>query len=68
MVKKHFCDRCGNELNKSFDEFDELFNDVSSGFGKKSLITNPDLCNKCEKGYEKIINETNKKISGYLKQ
>ncbi len=69
MVEKHFCDRCGKGIDIQSDDFYNLFNSVSSAIekvGKESQITQPQLCRKCEKGYKKIIKETNKKIADYL--
>ncbi len=69
MVKKHFCDKCGKEINNlSSADFDDMFNSVSSEFGNESSIIQPQLCNKCEKGYNKIVDETNKRIKDYLKE
>jgi len=67
MVKKHFCDKCGKEINNvSSNDFDEMFNSVSSRFGGETPVLQPQLCEKCEKGYNKIIDETNNKIKDYL--
>lgn len=68
MVKKHFCDKCGKDINIQSDDFDNVFNSVSSEFGEKSPITQPELCDKCLKGYRKIIAEANKKIASYLRE
>ncbi len=67
MVKKHFCDRCGKDLGIRQDAFDEVFEKISSAFEEEDedQITQPQLCRKCMKGYEKIIKETNKKIEDY---
>lgn len=68
MVRKHFCDKCGKDIDVQSDDFDEIFESVSLGFGKKSHINQPELCKKCLKGYNKIITETNKKIESYVKE
>lgn len=67
MVRKHFCDKCGKEIDKEYDDFEDMFDHVSSGFGKGSKIIEPQLCKNCERGYNKIIKEVNKKIKVYLK-
>ncbi len=65
MVEKHFCDRCGKDIDIQSDGFDEIVDNVSSAFGKDLQITRPQLCRRCMKGYKKIIEETNKKIKDY---
>ena len=67
MVKKEFCDRCGEEIKVISDNpFDEMFDDVASHLNKKSLVLIPHLCPSCKKEYEKIISKTNKEIEKFL--
>ena len=68
MVKKHFCDRCKKEIVIEADEFNEIVESVNSAFSDGDEILKPQLCKECEKGYKKIIEETNKKIERYLKE
>ena len=72
MVKKVFCDRCGEELKgfENEDEFQDLFDkfDSKEFFGSKSPILKPHLCLSCEKGYSKIIKDTNRKIKEFLRK
>jgi len=51
MVRKEFCDRCGDEIESEGDEFSNMFNEMSSHFDKsKQLILQPHLCDECKKG------------------
>ncbi len=68
MVKKYFCDRCEQEIDKESDDFEDMFNQVSSSFREEIKVINPQLCLICEIGYNKIIKETNKNIKDYLKR
>lgn len=65
MVKKHFCDKCGKDIEKTTDDFDEMFDKYS--FGGKHPVNQAELCKKCSIGYKKIIDETNKKIADYIR-
>lgn len=72
MVNKTFCDRCGKELEgfENEDEFGDIFGNEEFGeaFGFKSPVLKPQLCLKCQKGYDKIIKNTNKQIKRFLKE
>ena len=56
------------EVNNFNDMFNQMSNQISFGFGKNSKIIKPQLCDECEKGYNKIINDTNKAIEKYLEE
>lgn len=66
MAKKYFCDKCDIEINILADDFDDLFDENLSLFEDKLSIIKPYLCNKCNKGYTKIIKKTNKEIKEFL--
>lgn len=70
MVQKTYCDRCGELMEVNLDEvdfFDETFKGMSSKFlKKKTPFKEPQLCKKCKKGYDKIIEEANDKIDEYI--
>lgn len=71
MVRKNFCDKCEREIDEKTDAFDDIFNQVSSNFSdirEDTEVIKPQLCTTCERGYNKIIKETNKKIKSYLKE
>ncbi len=67
MVKKFFCDKCGQEIEVDDDyvAFESAFCEVSLEFEKECEIVVPQLCNNCKKGYQKIIIEANNKIKDY---
>lgn len=65
MVRKSFCDRCDKEIDSELDGFDEVFDMV---LDKKPETLKVHLCKKCEKGYDKIIKEANKKILDYINE
>ena len=71
MVKKYLCDKCGKDMEGLIDQMDE-FQETWENMGGKELIgedlvLKPHLCIKCQKGYNKIIRQTNKEIKKYLK-
>ncbi len=68
MVTKHYCDKCGKGIDAQKDEFEEAFNMVSLEVEEEIKINKPELCEKCLKGYKKIIAEINKKIADYIKK
>lgn len=70
MVKKVFCDRCQKEIKPDglieVNEFEEKFRELYDSFeGKESK---PHLCNKCQKGYEKIVSKCEKELKDYIKK
>ncbi len=69
MVKITFCDRCTIEIRRTnrpvdYGEFDN--EDFESLFEDDS-IQKFHLCNECLKGYNKLIVNTNKEISNFMK-
>lgn len=65
MAKIHICDRCGEELEVS--SFDTMFSDFSGieMFGK-NCIDLPQLCKRCSKEFEKIIEKFNEETQVFL--
>lgn len=70
MTKKYYCDRCEKEIDSpEGNEFNDFFKDVEGRLSlDKEIIEEPELCGKCQKGYNKIVKETNKQIDRYLKE
>lgn len=66
MVKVYYCDRCDKEILPKEDSFGEIFNSFSFDKFEKNPLLKPLLCKKCQKGYDKILIETNDKIADYL--
>lgn len=77
MVKIVYCDRCGGEIKRTekwqedgFGDFDDLFEEQGDLLSKSNLkrVTKVQVCENCLGGYNKIIDETNKRIKSYLKE
>ena len=66
-MKKFYCDKCGDEL-KGIDEWEDVFSEVQEAFDGRSRLLQPQICYKCDKGYNKIIKGTNKRIKSWLKE
>lgn len=61
MVRKYYCDKCGEKIDKEEDVIDGIFESFGVSMNK------PELCDKCFKGYKKIIDRTNKEIKEWIK-
>ena len=69
MAKKYICDRCEREtIPPEEDDFGEIFESIGFGESQKHSLLKPLLCEKCQKGYDRILSDTNKKIKNYLSE
>lgn len=69
MAKKYICDRCEREtIPPEEDDFEEIFESIGFGESQKHSLLKPLLCEKCQKGYDKIILNTNNEIKSYLNE
>ena len=71
MVLIYRCDKCGKELKNKPSEFDafldrDLFREMEEEF-RGSRFLHPHLCKSCGNDYNKIVDDTNKKIKEWLK-
>ncbi|MEX0932843.1 MAG: hypothetical protein WDZ77_01965 [Candidatus Pacearchaeota archaeon] len=77
MVKVTYCDRCKKEIKrKDRDSFGEVFDDedwddkfnFSNSFSGLNKAEKYHLCDGCKRGYNKIINKTNKELKKFIKK
>ena len=77
MAKITFCDRCAIEIRRvnkdgANDEFNDedfngIFENLDGMLDNLMRVQKFHLCDKCLKGYNKIINNANKEISNFMK-